>query len=62
MGRKNRGRKEEAEGPHQLVKMIVNLNVDELPEELYQLFLKELAKQHGAGTYTDWVLAAKKED
>ena len=40
----------------------VSLDIDEIPEDLYDLLLSEFQIQHGSrGTYTNWRITATKE-
>ena len=51
------------ETTNQTTKLIpVTLDIDELPEDLYDLLLTEFRIQHGSkGTYTGWKITATKE-
>ena len=39
----------------------VILDIDELPNNLYEMLLKEFRFQHGNGTFTNWKITADKE-
>jgi len=40
----------------------VYLDIDEIPERLYQDILKEFQRQYGEGYYGDWIFSALKEE
>lgn len=40
--------------------MIVELDIDNIPDDLYELILAELKRQHGEGYYDQWSIKAKK--
>ena len=38
--------------------MNISLDIDKIPQELYDLLLEEMRVQFGKAVYTDWVITA----